>query len=184
MIIGVTGKIASGKSSVSMLLKEKGYILFDSDVVYHELLLKNKHLKEELIDFLGPDIIVDNRIDTKIMIKKINQANLGRLNNITHKYVLDEMASFIEQHEKVVIEAAIPVDRGFLDTADMIITTVCSLQTQKQRLKKRNKYTEEELLHLIGLQKPTSQYISISDMIIETDNLTLKELGIIINLLF
>ncbi|MBN2851473.1 MAG: dephospho-CoA kinase, partial [Clostridia bacterium] len=146
MIIGVTGKIATGKSSVSSILERKGYFLFDSDVVYHRLLKENADLKKELTDFLGMDIEANNEIDTGRMIKKINQENIGKLNDITHKYVINEITETIRQYDNIVIEAAIPVKIGFIDVCDKIVTTVCTPKVQLERLKKRNKYTENDLL--------------------------------------
>jgi len=184
MIIGVTGKIASGKSSLSNILVKKGYYLFDSDVQYHKLLKTNTKMIDELMKSFGNNIVEEDGINTKLLLEKINRENISILNAITHKYVANEIYKTIKEHKNVVIEAAIPISKGFIDVCDIILMTVCDKEIQKKRLLARGKYSEEEIERLINIQQKNVEYIKISDYVIETNNLTIEELNNIISLLF
>lgn len=184
MIIGITGKIASGKSSITNILEKKGYFLFDSDKTYHYLLKNNDKMKNELVDYFGNDIINKGIISRKILLKKINKDNIQILNSITHKYVANEIYKLVKQKNNVVIEAAIPVKNGFLDICDIVILSNCNKSTQIKRLQKRNKYSKSHIDKIIEIQMTSLEYINISDYIIETDNLSKTQLDKVINLLF
>jgi len=184
MIIGITGKIASGKSSLSSVFVKKGYYLFDSDLQYHKLLKNNISMKSELIKVFSNEIVDNNEINTKLLLKKINRNNINKLNEITHKYVAKEIYKVIKLHDNVVIEAAIPINKGFIDVCDLILLTVCDENIQRQRLLERKKYNVNEIDNLIAIQQKNSEYIKISDYVIETNKLTIEELNNTINLLF
>ncbi|MCK5812532.1 MAG: dephospho-CoA kinase [Clostridiales bacterium] len=183
-IIGVTGSIASGKSSVAKFFKDKGFYLFDADAIYHELLENNKKMKDELISYFGQKIIVENKISTKKILSKLNEKNIITLNSITHKYVINELDKIIKKEKKVVIEGPIPVREGFLDRCDVIICTTCSVKTQKKRLEDRKKYSPSQLLKMLSIQLSSKKYHQLADEVIETDNLSVKELGKLIDLLY
>ncbi len=183
-IIGVTGSIATGKSAAAKCFVKKGFYLFDADAVYHELLKNNQKMKDELVFYFGKQIVVENKISTKKILSKINELNIKKLNSITHKYVIDELDKVIKKEKKVVIEGPIPVKEGFLDRCDMVICTSCTIETQKKRLEERKKYSPSHLLKMLSIQLPTLKYHQLADVVIETDKLTVKELGKLINLLY
>jgi len=184
MIIGVTGKIASGKSSIAQIISKKGYYLFDADKVYHDLLLYNNQLKNELITRFGNKILTNNEIDRKKLIKLIDDTNIDELNKITHKYVVKEIYKVISKHKDVVIEAPVPIEIGFIDICDMILVSTCSKNTQLKRLSERNKYSKEQINELISIQNKKIDYFVCASSIIDTDNLTIEMLNTVINLLF
>ncbi len=183
-IIGVTGSIASGKSSASKFFINKGFYLFDADAVYHLLLKNNTLMKDELIKYFGEEIIVENQISTKKILSKISKTNIRMLNKITHKYVINELDNIIKKYKKVVIEGPIPVKKGFLDRCDMVICTSCSPDIQRKRLEDRKKYSTKQIDKMLSIQLSSVKYHQLADVVIETDKLSVKELGKLINLLY
>ena len=85
MIIGITGSIACGKSTVSNYLKSKGYIVIDADKIGHEA-LEDDYVKEKLILAFGNKILEDNKINRQKLGELVfgNSSNLNVLNSIIH----------------------------------------------------------------------------------------------------
>lgn len=173
MIIGITGQTATGKTTLSNMFRKLGYTVFDADKVYNILLKSNNNLQKELLTNFGS-------FDKKIILKLITDepSLINNLNEITHKYVIKEVLNFININngQKIVLDVPIPVEKGFLDVSQIIIVTTCHHQEQIKRLMNRYNINQIQADERISLQKPIDKYLTIADIVVNTQNTTEKEL--------
>ncbi|MDP4180925.1 MAG: dephospho-CoA kinase [Bacillota bacterium] len=178
MIIGVTGPIGSGKSTVSKILAKKGAQLIDADLVYKEVVSKGKPALEEIVSFFGHEIVdADGQLDRKKLAGIVfeDEGKLDQLNAITHKYVVEKIkeeinASLNKRISSIIVECPIPVEHGFLDTVDKVYVVVADIYVRVERIMKRNSLTYQEAMKRIDAQMSEEEYIRIADYIIRNDS--------------
>lgn len=172
-IIGITGRIATGKSTLAENISARGYVLLDADHIYHQLLVNSKDLQTDLIEYFGT-------LDRKTILNEITKSknSYKKLNSITHSYVTEEIVKTLNQNKNgfYVLDVPVPVEKGFMDICDIIITTDCSIETQLERLATRNGLEKTEAMILIGLQMSRDEYRDLADYIINTDGMNLSQL--------
>ena len=110
-IIVLTGGIASGKTTVGKILKDKGYQVVESDKIVHELYCVKTKVYKKLIEEFGKEIAGDGEINRKklgdIVFK--DSSKIKKLNKIVHKYVVKELIKRIKDNEKKIIFLDIPL---------------------------------------------------------------------------
>jgi dephospho-CoA kinase len=156
-VIGVTGRIACGKSSVLAILNEKGVETIDADQVYHELIRPNSPLWESLRLAFGDGIVgADGRIDRKALgaIVFNDPKALRRLDQLTHPAVIDEIKRQIARSSSAVIavDGVKLVESGMDLFCDVVWRVTCDHSTQIERLIQRNGISEAEAERRIDAQ--------------------------------
>ncbi|HEY4543806.1 MAG TPA: dephospho-CoA kinase [Tissierellaceae bacterium] len=175
-IIGLTGGIATGKSTVSEILKKNGYTVIDADIIAREVVNIDKPSYEEIKKYFGNEILLENKeIDRKklgsIVFNDIDK--LLVLNELTHPYIYEEILKqvninkgkniFIDipllfEEEDKIKKSGIEFDEIWLVASDYDI--------QVQRLMKRDKISKEEAVKKIKLQMNLKEKIDKSDLVI------------------
>ncbi len=173
MVIGVTGRIATGKTTVADIFERKGFFRIDADKVYHDLKISSKKMNSEIMDRFGSlkhSIILENI--------KNDRSALNDLNKITHAYVEKEIENLVKINKKnnIILDVPVPVKRGFCDLADYIIVTNCSRNTQITRVMKRVGETNNSAKTKINMQSDEVFYRNLGNLIIETDELNEEDL--------
>ncbi|MDP4092705.1 MAG: dephospho-CoA kinase [Bacillota bacterium] len=177
-VIGLTGGIGSGKSTVAALLKDLGAEVYDADKIAKDLVEEDKGILNELIDVFGNCIINSKgELDRKLLgdIVFSNEDKLLALNTIMHKHVGEKIKVIIEKCKSerktpvLVIEAAIPIKRGFLDLVDEIWVITASKPVRIKRIIQRSSVTEEKANKIIESQISDDEYLKLADKIINND---------------
>ena len=148
-IIGITGGIATGKSTVSSYLRGKGFKVIDADVIAREVLNIEEDAYTDLVAFFGREILKKDRsIDRKILGEKIfkNVDLRKKLNSITHPYILKRIKKSLEKNtSQEVVFLDIPLLIEIYDDLleeeiliDEIWLVYCNRETQIKRLMKRD----------------------------------------------
>lgn len=167
MIIGITGSIACGKSTVSGYLKSKGYVVIDADKIGHEA-LDSDYVKEKLILTFGNDILENNKINRRKLGELVfgNSSNLNVLNSIIHpeirRRILEEIDKNNDQ-EFIFIDVALLFEAKFDDLVDKIIVVYVDKNTQLTRLMKRNSISKKEALSRIVSQMSPIEKAKLGD---------------------
>ncbi|MCX7921294.1 MAG: dephospho-CoA kinase [Clostridia bacterium] len=183
-IIGVTGGIGSGKSTVSRILTGFGAKIIDADVIAREVVQKGEKALSEIVDFFGTGILSkDGELDRKQLGKIVfnNTKKLEVLNSITHKYIIDKIIKEVNELKSakciktVVVDAAIPFKHGFIDTVDEVWVVIAERDIRIKRIMERNLLTYEEAAARINSQMKDEEYMGIADRII-TNNGDTKQL--------
>ena len=177
VILGVTGGIGSGKSTVSHLLQELGAVIIDADLICRQIVEPGEAALEELTEEFGKDILDDwGQLKRKMLAEVVfkDKNKLEILNNIMHKYVAQRIKGDIKEQlfkktKVIVIDAPIPIKNGFLDLCDQVWTVSAAMDVRIARIMKRNGMTYEEAISRIKSQIPDEEYIKIADVVIYND---------------
>lgn len=167
MIIGITGSIACGKSTISNYLKSKGYIVIDADRIGHEA-LDDDYVKEKLIVAFGNEILEDNKINRQKLGELVfgNSSNLNVLNSIIHPEIRKKILEKIDKNndkELIFIDVALLFEAKFDDLVDKIIVVYVDENTQLTRLMKRNSISKKEALSRIVSQMSPIEKAKLGD---------------------
>jgi dephospho-coA kinase len=167
MIIGITGSIACGKSTVSNYLKSKGYIVIDADKIGHEA-LDDDYVKEKLILAFGNEILDDNKINRQKLGELVfgSSSNLNVLNSIVHPEIRKKILQKIDKNndkEFIFIDVALLFEAKFDDLVDKIIVVYVDENTQLTRLMKRNSISKKEALSRIVSQMSPIEKAKLGD---------------------
>lgn len=176
-VIGLTGGIASGKSTVSQMLAAKGAVIIDADKVGHEAFEPGTEAWREVVASFGQGILQPNgQIDRRKLggIVFGNAEALARLNVIMHPKMQRLMAERLEALENqgvkvAVLEAAVLFEAHWTPLVDEVWVTVVPPTTAVQRLKERNGLTEEQAWARLRSQMTNEERIRLSDVVINTD---------------
>ncbi|PTY80142.1 dephospho-CoA kinase [Heyndrickxia sporothermodurans] len=192
MIIGLTGGIASGKSTVSAMLKAKGYTIVDADIAAREVVNIGEDAYYGIIEAFGKEILLeDGNIDRKKLGSIVfhNTDKRLLLNSIVHpavrNYMQKKKAEAIEAGKQTIImDIPLLFESKLTYMVDKTILVFVDPNIQKERLMKRNHLSEEDAIARIRSQMPLKEKIQLSDAVIdnnETLEETKKQLNKIIN---
>ncbi|MFA5368209.1 MAG: dephospho-CoA kinase [Dehalococcoidia bacterium] len=176
-IIGLTGGILSGKSTIAQMLTEKGAAVIDADKLAHEAYKPDTKLNQELVDEFGKSIRkADGSIDRNKLSRIVfgDEKALSRLNTIVHPRMKEMARVEIERLKKkgvrvVVLEAALLIEAGWTDLADELWVALAPPDVAVQRLKERGGLSEDEARARIQAQLPPAERAKHADVIINTD---------------
>ena len=171
MVIGITGSISAGKSSVLNILKDIGVFTISADEVYHQMIKPNMPLFNSLIEEWGRDILaVDGNIDRNKLSKIVfaDPAKLKRLNEITHPAIIGEIKKTISENKNrdIVVEIPLLFETKCEYLVDVIWYVDISKENRISRLMNRNNISREEAIKKIEKYK---YYGDLADVIIYND---------------
>ena len=189
IIVGVTGGIACGKTTVSDLLAEKGAIPINADEIGHQLLKADSRVINELTEAFGKEILADTGDVSRKKLGAIvfkDKAARERLNSILHPLIIERSRRQARQLVTedpdciVLLDAPLLIEAGAYDTVDLIVVVTASAETQLQRTLERSlaqgrPLTENEVQARIDAQLPLTEKVKYADVVIENDG-TVAEL--------
>lgn len=173
-VIGLTGGIACGKSSVGAILRKLGVKVIDADEIAHRIYLPGTQGYRKIIREFGPDILDnDGQIDRKRLGKIVfhSPEALTKLEGITHPAIMQEIKNGIntarsENCPLIVVEVPLLFEAGLEDQFDCIWVVSAPFDIQIKRLMKRNGLTVEEAEARLAAQLPLSYKEGKADVII------------------
>jgi dephospho-CoA kinase len=177
LVIGVTGNLGTGKTTVSQMLVELGARHIEADEVGHELLQHDKMARRQIVAAFGKSILnASGEIDREKLARLVfdDKAALARLNRITHPRILRLVKRKIEEYHKasagvVVVEAALLIEAGWRSQVDQLWVTTAPEGTIVARLMKSRGMTEEQILDRLRAQMPQEEKARQADVVINTD---------------
>mgnify|MGYP000033795350 CR=1 FL=1 len=174
-IIGLTGGIGSGKTTVSTMFKDFGIPIYIADIESKKLTNSSKIIRKEIIDVLGEKSYSNDKINNKYVAELIfNDVNLlKKINNIIHPKVAEHFNKWaIEQDAPYIIkEAAILYENDGYKNCDFTILITAPLDVRIDRVLKRNTITKGEILERIKNQWEDVKKEKLADYIIENIHL-------------
>jgi dephospho-CoA kinase len=163
--LGLTGGIASGKSAVAAMLREKGFAVLDADALAHRLIEPGQAAHDEVIREFGPAIAdAGGRIDRGKLGALVfaDRAKLDLLNAIVHPRVRDVMLYQLDEWQRggtrdaAFVEAALIVEAGFTKNLDGLVVAWCTPEQQLARLLARG-LSEADARRRIAAQLPVAE---------------------------
>ena len=181
LIVGLTGGIVGGKSTVALMFKDLGAKIVDADKLGHSVILPHRPAWEKITRLYGKDILRnDLTIDRKQLSKIVftNQTLLKKLNEITHPEIIKLIKKEINlaknktysQEKVLIIDAALIYEAKIDRLMDKIIVVYIDEDEQVKRLIRRNNLSKEEALHRIKSQMSTKEKVKMADYIIDNSS--------------
>ncbi|MDD2432949.1 MAG: dephospho-CoA kinase [Clostridia bacterium] len=176
LVVGLTGGIASGKSTISRYLRELGAAIIDADVLARELVLPHSPAWQEIVYYFGAEILdSDGFLQRKKLGKLIFQSAAERkvLNQILHPKIKDktiELIKFYQQKKDiplVVVVAPLLIEAKMTEMVDEIWLVVISEELQLQRLKQRDNLSTLEAQKRIAAQLPLQEKLKYASRVID-----------------
>lgn len=179
-IIGLTGGIASGKSTVAEMLKGLGCVIVDTDVLAHEVCKPGFPAYHDIVKTFGEEFLFpDKTLDRKKLGDFVFRAQeaLKKLNAIVHPRVWEAVSAAIEKcsmDDVVVLVVPLLIEANMQSTVNEIWLCACAGEVQIKRLVERDGFTEEEARLRIHAQMPLEGKKKFAHKIIDT-GVTLSE---------
>ena len=181
-IIGITGGIGSGKSTVSKFIEELGFPVYDSDFWAKELVNVDENLKSRIIELLGEESYDENgKYNRKFVAEKVfeNQELLLKLNQIIHPAVKIHFENWVnaQNAEFVFKETALLFELKLNESCYQSILVTADENIRIKRVMDRDGRTYREVKEIIDKQMPEAEKVKLADFVIQnnTDLESLKE---------
>ena len=174
-IIGLTGGIGSGKTTVSNMFKDLGIPVYIADVEAKKLMNNSKVIRRKLIELFGNQAYENNVLNRAYIASKIfnDDSYLNKMNAIIHPSVALHFKKWLKkQTSKYVIkEAAIIFEHNMQSQYDSIITVIANKDKRIDRILKRDNTTREKIMAIIKHQLSDEEKAKLSDFVIINDEL-------------
>lgn len=177
LVVGLTGGIATGKSTVAMMLAELGARVVSADAVVHDLLRKGTSVYREVVAEFGADILAS---DGEIDRRKLGSIVFGdaekrrRLEKIIHPEVLSHLRAQAQEHRHsghgvLVLEIPLLVEVRAFDIVDKVLVVTAEQDTQIRRLEKRDGISREDALLRLSSQMPITEKVQYGNWVVSTE---------------
>ena len=177
-IIGLTGGIGSGKTTIARLFEAENIPVYIADVEAKKIMCFPETL-EQIKSHFGNNAIINDLVNTKYLSQIVfnNPNELDKLNSIIHPLVKVHFENWVKQKMSpfIIKESAILFESGSFKYCDKIITVVASEETRIARVMLRDQLSNQEVQQRIKNQWSDAKKISMSDYIIENDSFTIAK---------
>ncbi|NLK62060.1 MAG: dephospho-CoA kinase [Fusobacteria bacterium] len=180
MIIGLTGGIATGKSTVSSYLKKMGYKVIDTDEISSEI-IENKVIIDNIIKEFGSGILSGKKIDKKKLKKIIFEDEEKRkiLNSIMHPEIISKVKLKIKEfslnNELLIVDMPLLYEVSFENEVNKVIVVYLPFEIQLQRVMSRDNMDYNDSCNAIRSQMSLKEKVDKADYILDNSG-TLEEL--------
>lgn len=181
-VIGLTGGIATGKSTASNILKEHGFYIVDADIASRKAVEKGSTGLKQVQEVFGDQAIIDGEMNRQYVGSVVfkDESMRLKLNNIIHpivREIMDAEKKFgLEKGKNVIMDIPLLFENKLQDTVDETWLVYTTEETQISRLKQRNQLSDDEATSRIQSQMPIEEKKQLADEIID-NNGTLEELA-------
>lgn len=178
VVVGITGGIGSGKSTVAKVFSLLGVPIYEADSRAKWIIIQNQELKNDIIALLGTEAyLADGSYNRAWVASQVfgQPALLQQLNALVHPAVRKDAKDWVIQHQEapyVLYEAALLKWAGDGNLCDKIISVIAPIDLRVQRVKLRDNRSEEEIRAIIERQLPDAERIKFSDWLIQNDDQT------------
>ncbi|HVE74316.1 MAG TPA: dephospho-CoA kinase [Mycobacteriales bacterium] len=183
LIVGLTGGIGSGKSTVSRLLASYGAVVIDADVVAREVVRPGSPGLAAVVEAFGPEVLLpDGSLDRAALGSRVfaDPEALARLNGLTHPLVRARMSELTEQARVagasvVVHDVPLLVESGLAPSYDVVVVVAAEVATQVNRLVATRQLSVAEATARVEAQAPLAAKLAAATHVVRNEG-TLAEL--------
>jgi dephospho-CoA kinase len=176
LVIGLTGGLASGKTTVAKIFEQLGAKVVDADLIARDILKKGTKVFRKIVEAFGDGIIgKEGEVDRKKLADIIfhDEEARKRLNAITHppirRRIVEEIARLKRSANVIILDVPLLIEAGFTDLVDVVIVVNAREEQQVKRLMSRNRMTKEEALLRIRTQLSMSTKLNFADYVIDNN---------------
>lgn len=171
MIVGITGGIATGKSTVSRLFQAAGWQVIDADQVAKQVRDTSPIVKDALINRFGPGLYDSGRLDTRRLGQLVfaNSAALHDLNQLLQPLIRTAIIRQLHSIDsnKVVLDIPLLFEQGYQQLCDVVVVVAVDEHTQYRRLVARDALSESEAHQRMSAQLPLGEKAAKADWTID-----------------
>jgi len=175
IVIGLTGGIGSGKTTVAKLFSEMGIPVYFADDEAKKLMQTSETLKSKIRATFGDETYLNNTLNRVYLAKLVftDKHNLERLNKLVHPAVKKHFSKWKAQQnsEYVIYENAILFESNSDKECDYIITVTAGKETRIKRVMNRDDVSRQDVLNRIDNQLKTAEKVALSDAVIQNEEL-------------
>ena len=188
-IIGITGGIGSGKTTVAKLFNTLGIPVYVADDEAKRIMHESQDVKAKIKELFGNEAYTDNQLNRDFISRQVftNKSLLEKLNKIVHPAVQKDFESWYANQSApyVLYEAAILIEKGRVDFFDKIILVTAPKDEKIKRIQQRDQTTKDQIEQRMKNQWSDNEKKKFSDFVIKNNNLdkTEKNVRFIHNLL-
>lgn len=170
-VVGLTGGIGSGKTTVARIFEELGVPVYNSDVEAKKLMHSSKKIKKELVALFGEEAYLDNKLNRPFIANAVfkDEILLKKLNKIVHPEVRKHFLKWCGKHEHpyVLQETALLFENQAQDFYDKIILVTAPKELRIERLLERDGSTKDDILARMNNQLEDKKKAPLADFVIE-----------------
>ncbi|MBW1999215.1 MAG: dephospho-CoA kinase [Deltaproteobacteria bacterium] len=183
LLLGVTGGIATGKSTVAEMLEEMGAPLVDVDIIAREVVEPGRPAWKQIVGYFGDSVLKeDGSIDRKRLSSIVfnDEAKRKRLESFTHPFILEEMAGHVDRiarnNPDAIIQVVVPllIEIGSQNQFDKVVLVYAPGEVQIERLMRRDGIERTQAERILEAQLPIDEKLKYADFVIYNDG-TLDE---------
>ena len=184
MIIGITGGIGSGKSTIAKQLRDMGYMVYDTDSEAKRLIVEDTHVRQQIEQLFGSEVYKDGVYQTALVAQRVfaDHSLLAKLNAIVHPAVKADIMNRVSRlasqesqigNQKILffIECAILYQAGFDTLCDKVVAVTAPEEIRLARAVARDHSTIEKVRARIHAQE-TEKDVKRADIVINNDGQT------------
>jgi dephospho-CoA kinase len=176
ILVGLTGGIGSGKTTVARMLAERGAIVVDADELARDALRPGTRTFEQVWALFGDDVVTpDGELDRAAIAAIVfaDQEKRRALESITHPEVFRLLAEAVEWHRDtdnvVVFDAPLIIETGFHEACDVVVVVTASEEQRMARLERDRGMSPAEASVRIAAQIGAEEREAVADVVIEND---------------
>lgn len=178
-VIGLTGGIASGKSTVANILADKIPTIIDADEISKDVVAPGSDVFEQLVERFGSRVIkADGVIDRAKLGRLVfsDRDELRNLNDLTHPHIIKAIKDRLEELRRnpssprfVLLRVPLLIEVGLMGLADLVVVVVADEDVRVQRIVKHRNLSEAEARYRIEAQMPDEEKVKYADHVIENN---------------
>ena len=176
IVVGLTGGIATGKSTTADLFRERGIAVFDADRSVHHLLGVAGPAVAEICTVFGNEALrEDGSIDRNLLGQRVfrNEADRRKLEQILHPLVARDREAFLARQRQddaqmAVLDVPLLFEAGTDDLCDLVVVTTVEAEIQHERALARDGMTGDKLTGILNSQMPLSEKVDRADFVLDT----------------
>lgn len=191
MIVGLTGGIGAGKSTIAEMMKRKGALIIDADEVAREVVCPGSECWKKIVDHFGEQYLFENGQLNRRKLGEVvfsSPEELKVLNKITHSPTAKVISERIAEAKKtspdrpIILDCPLLLETGMGSLVDIVVVVVASMETRLERLKKQG-FSRAEAQARIKAQSSDKERLKEAEYIIENDG-SMRELRFKVNQLW
>ncbi|MDP2943484.1 MAG: dephospho-CoA kinase [Candidatus Omnitrophota bacterium] len=176
LIIGITGSLGTGKTTVAKIFKRLGAVVLDADEIAHRLIAPNTPAWRRIKGYFGDGILrKDGKINRKALAKEVfsERGRLNKLCGIIHPLVYKEIGKKVKEIKKINAEAVVVLDipllleSGGRSKVDKLVVVTAGSDVQIKRAVRKFGLTRKEVLQRIEAQMPLGEKEKAADFVID-----------------
>ncbi len=181
MILGITGGIASGKSTVSAYLRSKNIPIVDADAISHKVMGKGKPVLKLIEEEFGSQFFVDGRLDRQLLGTYCfqDEKRVEKLNSIVHPFIFEEIENQLKSYKNaplVVLDAPLLIESELYKRCDKVMVVTCWRGKRIARAIKRSNLPKLEVRKRMKQQIPEKERLKFADFVIKNNGTVEKTL--------